>query len=157
MAIYLTPKGKRVLPIILLVLIAIIGITVYFINTKRNEFMTANNPVKAKEVAEDLAAIVSKIYQLPNETPTIATVVDVNDLPLDPFYQNAREGDKILIFAAYQEVILYRPSENKIIEVGSLAPEDLPQTEVAGTATEASPSGETQTDQAPNIIFQPVN
>jgi hypothetical protein len=164
MAIYLTPRGKRVVPIAAIVIVLIISLAGYYIYTKQNEYKTANNPVKAKEVAEDLAKIVSKIYQVPNETPTIATVVDVKDLPLDPFYKDAKEGDKILIFEAYQQVLLYRPSENKIIAVGSMAPDpSLQGTEVAGAATEASPSAENGTvnqqveEQAPNIIFQPVN
>lgn len=150
----------KILPFILLFVLLIV-FTSFYISNKKNEFKTTNNPVKAKEVAEDLAQKISKIYQLPKETPTIATIVDVNVLPKDPFYQYAKEGDKILIFPSYQQIILYRPSENKVINVGSIEPKVFSEnTEVAGTTTQASQSGQTETattEQSPKVIFQPVN
>jgi len=83
---------------ILVVLIVILG--AYKINAKNNEFKTVIDPEKAAEVGKSLREIVSKIYAVPDEDPTVATVTDTSVLPQDAFYKKAVNGDKILIFAA---------------------------------------------------------
>lgn len=66
---------------------------------------------------------VSKHYLLPDETPALATVEDQNKLSSE-FLRSAEDGDKLLVFKNAKKVILYRPSIDKIIEVGpvSIAP-----------------------------------
>lgn len=74
----------------------------------------------------DTAAAVSKIYLLPEgETPTIATVTDPDKLKSKIFFANAKSGDKVLIYTKADKVILYRPSENKIINVDRLKTSDI--------------------------------
>lgn len=59
---------------------------------------------------------VGKLIQLPEGTPQIATVSDVETLKKSqPFFENAQNGDQVLVFT--KEAILYRPSNNKIINV----------------------------------------
>jgi len=59
---------------------------------------------------------VGKLIQLPEGTPQIATVSDVETLKkAQPFFENAQNGDQVLVFT--KEAILYRPSSNKIINV----------------------------------------
>lgn len=61
---------------------------------------------------------VGTLMQLPTgEQPAIATVTDLSQLQNQPFFANAQVGDKVLIYQAAKEAILYRPSTNKIIEV----------------------------------------
>ncbi|MDO8335492.1 MAG: hypothetical protein Q7T74_01765 [Candidatus Saccharibacteria bacterium] len=143
--IQLTPLGKKVfggIGIALIAVILLIFITIS--NNKKNEFKTVNEPQKAKAVAQSLVEIVGKIYQLPNETPTIATITEKGELPPDPFYEKAIEGDKILIFADSRKIIMYRPSENKVIDVGTLEPktEATPVPEVAGSSTSSTGSAQ---------------
>ena len=81
--------------------------------------MLLQNP-KASATAEAAALVdkVGKLIQLPTtETPTIATVSDVSKLEGQAFFINAKNGDKVLIFAQTKEAILYRESINKIIQV----------------------------------------
>ncbi|MBI5357887.1 hypothetical protein HZB74_03515 [Candidatus Saccharibacteria bacterium] len=52
------------------------------------------------------------------EEPTIATVQDVSKLQNQAFFKNAQNGDKVLIYSQAKKAILYRPSTDKIIEVG---------------------------------------
>ena len=66
---------------------------------------------------------VRKLTDLPDEVPTVATVTDVNSLSGQPFFSKAQNGDKVLIFTGAKRAILYRPSTNKIIEIG---PVNLP-------------------------------
>ncbi len=64
---------------------------------------------------------VSRIMVLPaNEEPTLATVTDLSKLKDQPFFANAQEGDKVLIYPRSPKAILYSPSKDKIIEVSSV-------------------------------------
>ena len=58
---------------------------------------------------------------LPNETPIFATVQNTDSLAENPFYKNARVGDKVLIFKNAQKALLYRPSTDKIIDFTTIA------------------------------------
>lgn len=62
----------------------------------------------------------STVMELPDETPTVATVTDENKLSDQPFFSKAKNGDKILIFASAHRAILYRPADKKIIDVAPL-------------------------------------
>lgn len=64
---------------------------------------------------------VSRIMVLPtNEEPTLATVTDLSKLKDQPFFANAQDGDKVLIYPRSLKAILYSPSKDKIIEVSSV-------------------------------------
>lgn len=55
-----------------------------------------------------------------DETPTLATVSDMHALEGQEFFRNAQEGDKVLMYMRSQRAIIYRPSIDKIIEVGPI-------------------------------------
>jgi hypothetical protein len=83
---------------------------------------------------------VGRIVALPqNETPTVATITDVEKLKEQPFFANAQNGDKILIYSQARKAYLYRPEENKIIEV---APINIKE-------NQSQPAGEGTDDQTP--------
>ncbi len=64
---------------------------------------------------------VSKHMLLPeNETPNLATVSDMHALEGQAFFKNAELGDKVLMYMVSQKAIIYRPSIDKIIEVGPI-------------------------------------
>jgi len=79
------------------------------------------------------STVVSKVgshYLLPSEEPTVATVEDKTKLSSE-FLRAAENGDKLLLFKDAKKVILYRPSIDRIIEVGpiSIADADAPASE----------------------------
>lgn len=64
---------------------------------------------------------VSKLYSLPtDEQPTLAQVKDLKKLEGQPFFAKAAEGDYILIYANSKMALLYRESENKLVNVGPI-------------------------------------
>jgi len=68
---------------------------------------------------EQVIQKVAKLAVIPEvETPEVATIADINQLNNQVFFQNAENGDKVLIYRGAKRVILYRPSINKIIETG---------------------------------------
>jgi hypothetical protein len=78
------------------------------------------------EEATRLVSKISKFMTLPKEKPTIATVEDASKLASQSFFKHSQKGDKVLMFTAAKKAILYRPSQNKIIEVAYLNVENKP-------------------------------
>ncbi len=111
---------KKMLKIVgLLLVVAITGIAIY----SSWELYKIKSPTYQKQMLEqqtkDIINAVGKLIELPSDTPQIATVTNVDALKKDqPFFDNSKNGDQILIFQ--KEVILYRPSTNKIINVGPI-------------------------------------
>ena len=56
----------------------------------------------------------------PDESPTLATVSDMHALEGQEFFKNAQEGDKVLMYLRSRKAIIYRPSIDRIIEVGPI-------------------------------------
>ncbi len=118
---------KKIIGGLLTVTLVALAVATYFYI----QFVSAkNNPQKfAEEDAQKLVAEVSKLILLPQgETPTVATVTDPEKLSSQPFFLNAKKGDKVLIFTSARKAVLYDPVENKIIEV---APISIGQTSTA--------------------------
>lgn len=89
-----------------------------------------------KKEEDALIAKVKKLIELPPERPSIATVADKTKLKNQPFFKNAENGDKLLMFVKARKVILYRESANRIVDVGVLNVNN-PQGQVAGEEKEA--------------------
>lgn len=113
--------GKRSASTIVLVilLLASLGAAGYLFNQVR---ILKQNPEKqAQEDTAKLIEAVGKLIVLPEgETPTVATVNDPEKLKDQPFFANAKAGDKVLIYTNAKKAILYSPTENKIVEVAPL-------------------------------------
>ena len=89
-------------------------------------FIIGRRPVDSQQAARDevtqLVAAVGKLYALPTgETPVVATVADPAKLASQPFFKNAKKGDKVLIYNVAQKAILYDPIANILVEVAPLS------------------------------------
>lgn len=74
----------------------------------------------ANELAK-LQAELGNFMELPsNETPTLATVSDVEKVKDQTFFKNAQNGDKVLLYSTSGKAILYRPNTKKVIEVAQI-------------------------------------
>jgi hypothetical protein len=126
-------KNNSFLLLILgLVTILALGATGYFAKQYSD---LKKNPNKAAEAeTTSLLKKVSAIYDLPKATvtkdgketteaeqPTVATVQDKDKLKDQPFFASAVNGDKLLIFPQSKKAIIYRESENRIINSGPIA------------------------------------
>ena len=74
-----------------------------------------------QQIVSDTITAVSKLVVLPaDETPTVATITDLAPLAGQPFFAQAKVGDKVLIYAKAQKAILYDPSTDKVIEIAPI-------------------------------------
>lgn len=103
---------KKSLPALFLVLFIAASGTAYYFYQRIPKEPSAQTEVKA------LVAQVGQLIVLPQgEDPTVATVVDPEKLKDQPFFANAKKGNKVLIYTNEKKAILYDPESNKIVEV----------------------------------------
>lgn len=112
---------------------------------------------KTSGEAKQLVAVVGKVYDLPSdEVPTIATVSDVSKLSGQEFFMRAKNGDKVLIYTKAKKAILYRPSTNKIIEVGPVNINNEPQakgdTKASTGSASAKQSGKAVPTESAKVV-----
>ncbi len=100
------------------------GVAVYFY------FQYKNVPV-TKTAEDELAQVknsIGKLMELPDETPTLATINDKSKLEKSSFFDRAENGDKVLLYTNAKKAILYRPSTGKIIDVTTINVTDIKAT-----------------------------
>ena len=112
-------KANLIRFILLLIFIAAIAAGYYYYRSYQK--LLKNPEIVTTQEVSWLQESVGKLMDLPNETPSTATVLDKSKLKGQAFFNNAENGDKILIYSTAKKAILYRPSTNKIIEVMPLA------------------------------------
>lgn len=139
-------KIKKIF-IILVVFLAIGGTITSVYYFKKYSDLKANPNLEAQKETESLVNSLGKLMELPtDETPIVATVLDIEKLKDQPFFAKAQNGDKLLAYTKARQAILYRPSANKIINV---APLMIDQQEQSGIGNEYPFS------QAPQAITDP--
>ena len=118
-AIFKQKNPVAALVVGLIILAAVLGIK-YYNAQKITDQLTKNPKSAAQSAINKTVAEVGKIAILPNsgEVPTLATVTDVTQLKSQDFFASAQNGDKVLIYTKAQIAILYRPSVNKIVNIG---------------------------------------
>jgi len=70
------------------------------------------------EVKQLEAKIGQHIILPTDETPALATVTDTSKLKNNKFLSQGKNGDKILIYAKWQRAVLYRPSADRVVDIG---------------------------------------
>ena len=122
-------SNRKIKKIIILtigvLLLAVIGVSSFlsmkFTVVNEKPSVANSAPSDVGNDAATLVSIVGKLIMLPeSEIPTIASVSDPAMLKSQTFFINSAIGDKVLIFTQAKKAILYRPSVNQIIEVGTI-------------------------------------
>ena len=117
------------------------GGAMYFVKQKPEMFGLSKDVATAQAEADKLISEVSLLIALPtDEKPTVATVTDLEKVKDQPFFKNAKNGDKVLIYTNAKKAILYRPSEKRIIEVGAVNINNQQQDPNATPSAEVVPS-----------------
>lgn len=108
--------SKKVIYVIFGVLLLAVSSSVYLFWQYQKSNQDPNEV--AKEEIEEVKAKVSRLLLLPeDEEPTLATVSDPEKLVDQPFFRNAKKGDKVLLYSKSKKAILYSVSQDKILEV----------------------------------------
>lgn len=129
----------------------ILGIVVLFATWSFYSYIEAKTELNSLSSLEgqqrfqekEIAHVVHKIGKhmiLPEGTlPTMATISDVTTLKQEQaFFRNAQNGDQILVYVEDQKAIIYRPSEDLIVNVGPISAPGEQQTQTSATTTTVS-------------------
>lgn len=118
-----------VLGIFSLVIVGLLVTNIFFYQKLQQAQQSEDLQEEVQAEIDMLITEVGKLMVLPDEVPTIATVSDLERLKTQPFFAQAKLGDKVLIYAVARKAILYSPVEKKIVEVAPLLiGENTPQT-----------------------------
>lgn len=130
-------KGKRVF--LLLLSYIIVALIVWQIQSQ-----FSNSPERQQELArQEVQAIVDKVGEImilpTNEFPQMATVDNAAELSkTQAFFASVENGDKVLIYLQDQKAIIYRPSTDKIVNVGPVVADNNQAQQPARTSAPAS-------------------
>lgn len=118
-------------------------------NKLEDQVAKLKTPEGQQEVAqgevEDLVSRVSEHLLLPDETPTIATVTDAEALKAEqPFFRDAQDGDRIMIYPEAERAILYSYSQDKLVNVGPYIQQGTGTN--AGTTEGSAPADDTSAE-----------
>ncbi len=118
-------------------LLVVLGGGGYFYYQSTKAQKQTNPQQAAQEEVKKIVAEVGKLIELPaGEDPTVATVTDISKLKDQPFFQKAKNGNKVLIYTNARKAILYDPALRKVIDV---APINI-GTQSAQTSASPTPS-----------------
>lgn len=115
------PKLNLKTIIFLLVIVGAGSSSYYFYTQYVKAKALLENPTEAAKA--ETQAITSKLgtlIELPNEEPTVATILDKDKLKDQPFFARAENGDKVLIYPKALKAILYRPGTNRVVDFGTI-------------------------------------
>ena len=122
------PTKRAILEVVLLAAVILLGLYAWNLHSDRQNLtkqltaINANPQSAVQKQTDELIASVGSLIQLPKgETPTVAAVTNADQAKKQSaFFNNAQNGDKVLLYVKAGEAILYRPSTNKIIVVAPL-------------------------------------
>ena len=110
---------------LLFVLILVIALIAGAFLYGRYSVYKAHPDLTSVDQAQQVLADVGKLIKLPEgETPSLATITDAVSVKAgQPFLLGAENGDVLIVYAAAQMALLYRPSSNQLIAVGPVTGE----------------------------------
>ena len=112
-------QNKRKIFTVVIIIIALSGYGLSYYLYSQNQSLKKNPDQVVQEQTTKIIAQVSKLMQLPtDESPSVVTVTDKSKVVDQPFFKNVENGDALLVYSKNLQAILYRPSINKIIQVG---------------------------------------
>lgn len=137
-------KIVKILVTILFIISFAVGF-LYGFEKYRPDFLKLPINLTSQTTSDDeVIQKLEKLMDLPkDEKPAVTSLDNVEKLKGQQFFKKVMMGDKVVIYPNAKRAILYRPSENKIIEVGVISineeiKQEIPVLEQKNTSTESA-------------------
>lgn len=132
-----------------LLIIAAIGFAYYYVQYHN---VTRNPAADAQKNTDKVVAEISRLMIITDPTGAVlATITDKSKLAGQKFFDVSQNGDDLVLFPAMSKAVLYRPSVDKIIDVGPFTP-NAPQASstpsTSGSSVSATPVPSTSTPKS---------
>lgn len=153
------PKVNMRVLVVAVALMVTVGLSGFFFFKWQIAKRAVGDPEVALEQAQreidQVVAKVGKLILLPDgETPNLVKIDDKEKISENlEFFKDSSNGDQVLIYREAQKAYLYRPSENWLINVGSVTFEESSDGEIqaevleGGKATEIGEVAGVQRDE----------
>ena len=134
-----------------------VGVAIFFyVQWQQAEKLVGQSPAgeqdqtSSREEIDEIVEEVSKIVLLPEgETPTLSTITNIDKLTENrEFFQNAVNGDKVLMYQQAKKAFLYRPSTQKLINLAPVNIKGTSQEPPSVSAGEEEPSESSPTPES---------
>lgn len=131
-------KKTRTFIFALLLVIAIvaIGFAVYYYQQYQAASLTQSADAEVTMYVNKVGALM----KLPNEKPSVSKITDKTQLTDQEFLKQAENGDVVLVFMDAKKAVMYRPSENKIVDVAPVYIQASPTPNASGSTPAVSPA-----------------
>lgn len=108
------PAAKRriLIAVLLILFIAMTCVSLLLFIKYRHE--TSSNPASQQQ---QLTRELSQVAEVPSEQPAISTVLNSSKLTNPILAKHAHNGDKLFIYPNSKRLILYRPSDRKVVDM----------------------------------------
>lgn len=83
-------------------------------------FYKYKEAVNAPNEAEQLASRLGTLIQLPNEKSSLLTISDKTKLSNQVLAASVKNGDQLLVYEKAKQIIVYRPSNQKVVNMLSI-------------------------------------
>lgn len=125
--------GVKRLVVIAVSVLIIATVVIFYVLRKSAASPTEKMIDKQASAGEITKQVIRKVgvhYKLPSdEQPTVAEIQDIKKLQDQPFFEDAREGDYLLVYKLDGTAIIYREKEDILITVGPINLEDTEVTQ----------------------------
>jgi ribosomal protein S24E len=124
-----TPRERGIRKIALISIACVVltlGVAVWLFaqnRTLQRKADSVKSSEKSSPTNDEIAKKVASVYDAPNEKPSVALVADKSKLPNEPFFQNAKQGDYVLIYPSAKIALIYRLPEKKVVNIGPIGTE----------------------------------
>lgn len=132
--------------LIVLVLVGLAGSGYMFMQNKKlkDDVKTAQNS-NSEDQDQDVINKVSALVVLPDEKPAVAKVEDKDKFNKDkPLMNKAENGDMVLLYSQAKRMIIYRQSENRVVDIIAVSVE----TDKNGQSDKTTPGTGTTSDKS---------
>ncbi len=130
--------------LLLVVSYAIVAVIVWQVAAKQADVDQVKQQERAQQEIKETVEKVGKLMILPSvetELPQIIPIIDAAGLSKTrPFFADVKNGDQVLIYLKAQKAIIYRASENKIVNVGPVIADNSTSAATGSNAKASAPA-----------------
>lgn len=153
--------AKVILILFVLFVLALGGALYFFWQYKKAQTMPTDgtgNVATVEEVAQTVALVAQHALLPDGETPTVATITDVESLAGQEFFKNAKVGYKVLVYPEARVAILYDPVIDRVVNMAQINPADeaggVPQDALQDDGAGAPENSEESTGSGDETVVQ---
>ena len=117
---------KIIVTLFILFIITLGGAVYFFVQYRKVQTLNNSNSLSTEEEVMNVVGLVSKHVVLPkDEIPSIAIVDNVEELKNLAFFENAKNGFKVLVYRQSGLAVMYDPESDLVVNMAKIEKESF--------------------------------